>query len=256
MHTYLESYGFDFVNFENKDTVVADANYVKGNKVKELTLKIFYGGLGDHLTYSPLPRIAKQVYGYDKVYISNHSNYNNPATKKLVWEHNPFVDGFNNSDSDYPKFGSVPIDKNMLDVTADFFNLSSDARFLEPEIYYKPKILYEYQNAIIFEPNTGNAYGIPTVDQVKSYFVNKNLTYQMKSLKGHYPQLAKILTTRSLRHFCDIIFSCKRFYCFTSGVATLSAALGKSTTVLYANDVTPINPMFHHSKLHTYERLG
>lgn len=221
--------------------------------MKELTIKIFYGGLGDHLLHSPLPRIAKQIHGFDKVFISNLSNYNNPVTKKLVWENNPFVDGFNNEDSDYPKFGSIPNDKNILDVVADFFKLSSDARFLEPEIYYKPKVLSKYQNAIIFEPNHSNAYGIPSIKQIKSYFVNIGLTHQMKSLKGHYPQLAEMLITKSLNHFCDIICSCKEFYCFTSGAATLAAALSKPTTVLF---VDGINPMFHHSKLHTYERLG
>ena len=135
VNTYLESCGFEFINFENKGTATADANYVKGNKVTEITLKIFYGGLGDHLLYSPFPRIAKQIYGFDKVFISNHSNYNNPATKKLVWKHNPFVDDFGDGDSDYPKFGKVLDGKNILDTVADFFGLSSDTRFLEKPLF-------------------------------------------------------------------------------------------------------------------------
>ena len=220
--------------------------------MKELTIKIFYGGLGDHLLHSPLPRLAKEMHGFDKVFITNHSNYNNPVTKKLVWGYNPFVDGFNNGDSDYPKFGSVPDGFNILDVTAMFFNLHSNTKFLEPEIYYKPKILQKYQNAIIFEPNCNSAYGIPSLEQVESYFSNISLTHQMKSLKGKYPQLAEILEASSLENFCDIIFSCKEFYCFTSGVATLTAAIRKSSTVLFTDG---INPMFHHSKLHNYIHL-
>jgi len=61
------------------------------------------------------------------------------------------------------------------------------------------------------------------------------------------------LTAFGLEQLCDFIYSCKEFYCFTSGVATLAAALGKPATVLY---VEGINPMFHHSKLHSFVRLG
>ncbi len=52
--------------------------------MKELLIKIRWGGLGDHLFHSHLPRLAKEVYGYDKVWVSQRSNYNHPNTKRLV----------------------------------------------------------------------------------------------------------------------------------------------------------------------------
>ena len=61
---------------------------------KKLIIEIRKGGLGDHLFYSHLPRIAKETGAFDSVYISNHSFFRNEDYKKLIWESNPFVDGF------------------------------------------------------------------------------------------------------------------------------------------------------------------
>ncbi|GAF92297.1 unnamed protein product, partial [marine sediment metagenome] len=62
-----------------------------------------------------------------------------------------------------------------------------------------------------------------------------------------------VIDAKPLEDFCDVIASCKAFFCFTSGCATLAAALGKPSTVLY---IYGGFPMFHHSKLHTYTRIG
>ena len=61
---------------------------------RRLILQIKFGGLGDHLFYSHLPRIAKQSGECTGVYISNHSSFRSPEYKELIWKLNPFVDGF------------------------------------------------------------------------------------------------------------------------------------------------------------------
>ena len=52
---------------------------------KTLIIEIQKGGLGDHLFYSHLPRIAKQTYAFDVVLISNKSQFRNQDYKKLIW---------------------------------------------------------------------------------------------------------------------------------------------------------------------------
>ena len=232
---------------------------------KELVIKIKWGALGDHLCYSPIPRVAKETFGYDKVYISNFSDYINPNTKRLVWELNPFVDGFVDVDKPHPTFSEVPDGWNILDAVVQFCGLPDDGiRFREPEIYYKPKILPKYSNAVIFEPNHGNQRGIPLRQNVDAYFktLPVPITHQMIELRGtrNYDKSMKIVgmphfKAHDLEHFCDIIFSCKAFYCFTSGVLSLAAALGKPAVVMYRDQSDGILPMFHHSKLHTYVKL-
>ena len=58
--------------------------------MEQLIIKIKHGGLGDHLFYSHIPRIAKESGKYNKVFISNQSDFRNKDYKKLVWEFNKF----------------------------------------------------------------------------------------------------------------------------------------------------------------------
>src|SRR5262245_36345995 len=61
---------------------------------KQIILQIGHGGLGDNLFLSHIPQIAKEVSGVRKVFISTHSVFREDAYKSLIWESNPFVDGF------------------------------------------------------------------------------------------------------------------------------------------------------------------
>jgi len=224
--------------------------------MKELIIKVFWGGLGDHLLYSPVPRLAKQIHGYDKVFISNHSDYRNLNTKKLVWEYNPFVDGFSDKDAPYANFSTVEKGKNLLDAIVDFFNFPDDGiRFREPELYYKPKIISELKDAVVYDPNYISSMKHPSSKVVNEYFKTNSITitHQMKCLFnnssiGGLPEM----TADSLEHFCDIIFSCRMLFCFVSGTATLASAIGKKAKVFFDEGT---NSMFLHSKLNSYIKL-
>ena len=227
--------------------------------MKELVIKIKYGGLGDHLLYSPIPRISKQIHGYKKVYISNFSDYRNPKTKELVWQNNPFVDGFVDVDAPIPTFSVVENGKNILDTLADFVGLPDDGiRFREPEIYYIPKKIEYLKDSVIYDPNFLSKVKHPNASKVMKYFLDNNIRidYQMKLLPNYsshsYISDLETLSSNGLEIFCDIIYSCKIFYCLTSGSATLAASIGKSSVVLYEAGV---NSMFHHSKLHEYVQI-
>lgn len=223
--------------------------------MKELIIKIKYGGLGDHLLFSPVPRIAKDN-GYDKVLISYHSEYRYVDTKRFVWEMNPFVDGFSNEDRDYPFFGGIEEGMNILDKVMLFFGLDDGKRFREPEVYYKPNMLPEYCHSVLYDPNFGTPVGHPSRDSVVEYFKNNHIhvTHQLRPREySKTNDCCDFICTKDVFHFADILYSCKKIYCLTTGTATLAAALGKSVTVLYTS---AINTMFHHSRLHTYHLLS
>lgn len=52
-----------------------------------------YGGLGDHLFYSALPRLLKERGLANEVYISDQSNFRNSAIFDLIWKGNPHLNG-------------------------------------------------------------------------------------------------------------------------------------------------------------------
>jgi len=224
--------------------------------MRNLIIKNPWGGLGDHLFMSHLPRAAKESGEFDKVFISKLSIYLNPETKHLVWELNPHVDGFTDEDMIYPMFGEVPEGKNILDVVSDFYRVPIlGGCFQEPEIYYKPKCIPELKDAVILDYNSFSGKGIPSSESIKAYFksVGVGITHQMSPLHPKYENFNYTkVKANGLENLCDIIYSCKAFFSMLTGSTTLAAAIRKPTTVLYIDGALP---MFRHSKLHTYIHL-
>ena len=223
--------------------------------MKEFVFRVNYFGLGDHLFYSHLPRIAKQVHKYKKVFISKYSAFGDRQIKELVWDMNPFFDDI--SSKQIPKLftENVTKEENILDRAMLKYGLDDGLRFHEPEIYYMSKIIPELKDAVIFDPNFRTDVGHPSVDMIQTYFKQHNIqiTHEMKLRENNRTiNCKRKITTKNLKHFCDIIVSCKSMVCFQTGTAPLAAALRKSVTVLHTEDGLSI---FEHSKLHNYITL-
>ncbi len=225
---------------------------------KTLTLFIPNAGLGDHLFYSHIPRIAKETGVYRRVLISNESNFRNKAYKKLVWELNPYIDGFVDRPGKSAEGIFVPSDNyNILDNKMLSFGLDDGKRMHDPELYYKPKIISGFESASVYDPNYITSAGFVSAFKVSGYFKKHVIIpdFQMRILgKRAVPILSfgAFLGAASIWDFVDILSSVKEIYCLVTGTATLAAAIGKKAHVFY----TPSqDPMFRHSSLHTYISL-
>lgn len=226
-----------------------------------LILDIPYAGLGDHLFHSHLPEIAKKDFQYDRVFISNKSNYRHDDYRKLVWEQNPFVDGFTDetgvSCNIEKLLESTDKENNLLDRIMQFYQLDNHTRFNEPKIYYKPKFVSTY-NFNVYDPNYLSWVGNIDKLDAMSFFRQKKIKFdKIMTLRGekHLFKATKkteFLTTETLFDFCDLIHSSKKLYCLTSGTATIAAGLGVSAIVFYGPKQ---HVGFQHSKLHQYVLL-
>jgi hypothetical protein len=226
----------------------------------ELIIEIKYSGLGDHLFHSHLPRIAKETKRYDKVYISNHSLFGHPDYKTLIWDLNPFVDGFTDLHGVSCDIGhlvkrvSRTSEKNLLDEIMLFYGLDNDLTWNQPEVYYKPRFREEY-NFTIYDPNFVSWIGNVIDEDAAIFFRKKNIRFdyvmKLRNKKVLFipDSKTRFIETPTLQDFCDLIFSCKRLYCLTSGTATLAAALKKTATVFYG---TQQEDGFKHNKKHEY----
>jgi hypothetical protein len=225
--------------------------------MKTIILKVGWCGLGDHLLLSPLPRIAKQVHQYDKVFITNHSDFSRDSQiKKLVWEMNPYVDGFCDEDSEWPRLGGIGEGQNVTDKIMINYGLDDGLRFHNPEIYYKPKFIPELKDAIIYDPNYCTNARHPSAQMIDRYFKQNNIvvTHQMRLFNKSLPiDCERELCDTSLFHFCDMIYSCKALYCLNTGTHLLSASMGKPTVVLCGPDCK--QRFLGNIKLHTYVKL-
>ncbi len=228
--------------------------------MEKLIIKIKYGGLGDHLFYSHIPRIAKESGKYSEVFISNKSDFRNEELKDLIWKNNPYVDGF--SDADGTNIETITIDAgeeaNLLDKIMLGFGLDDSKRFHDPEIYYKPKLIPELSGKTLYDPNYISNAGFGIGFKIKNFF-KKNPThidYQMVIRKGHSIPIfnfKEFLQCESIFDFIDTLYSVENIYCLATGTATLASAIGKKAHVFYTDN---INPIFRHSKLNDYIKLG
>jgi hypothetical protein len=219
---------------------------------RTFVIKIKYGGLGDHLFYSHLPRIAKSVMGYDRVLVSNLSEYRSADYRNLVWERNPFVDGFCDKDAAYPIFARVPPGMNLLDKIMIETGLDDGRRFHEPEIFYRPKLRADLTKALVFDPNFVSNVGAISNSKLNHYLKGSGgIDFQMRARAKSFgtQKDVPILDTMDIFQYCDIIASCKSFFCLNSGGAVLAAALGKPAVVFYGYGQLK---MFRHSGLHQY----
>ena len=222
----------------------------------EFVILVKHGGLGDHLFFSHLPRIAKTSGGFDRVLISKCSEFRHPSYAKLVWELNPYVDGFTDEAAPYPEFEVIAPGMNLLDRLMLERGLDDGKRFHEPEVHYRPKRLAFLKDKTVFDPNFVSGVGDVSQKLLEDFFSAEGTPdYQLKpGQRSCALSSAKAeLTTKSLFHYCDIIHSCGRFYCLASGGATLAAALGKPATVFFGRGQ---KDMFHHSKLHRYVNIS
>jgi len=234
-----------------------------------LIIEIPYYGLGDHLFHSHLPRIAKETGRYSKVLISEKSLFRQADTRRIVWELNPFVDGFIDIEGvscDVSRLVKIVSDgmmnqvnstTNLLDEIMLQYGLDDKSRWHDPEIYYKPKFIKNFQKSV-FDPNFFSYVGEVNIADMNYYLKKNNLHFDkvMKSISPrplhNYNSKTKYISTPSLGSFCDLIFSCNKLYCLTSGTATLAAALNKPATVFWGENQ---HLGFQHSKLHNYIKI-
>jgi hypothetical protein len=239
-----------FMAFSNKAEITPLCASMKMSK--SFIIKVRYGGLGDHLFWSHLPRIAKTYGGYQYVYISNQSVYRYNDYRKLIWEMNPYVDGFCDEDGPDPNFAGIPPDANILDMLMIFMGLDDGKRFHEPEIFYKPKLRKELAEARIFDPNyLSNAGAVSNRTLLRYLKESGGVDYQMRVRDRSFgvQREIPILNSANVFEYCDIIASCRDFLCLTSGGATLAAALGQRSIVFYGYGQ---NADHRHSRLHQY----
>lgn len=241
------------VTILNLPNILSSLTHFKKNV---LVIEVPYGGLGDHLFFSHIPRIAKATKGYDKVYISKVSPIRRSEHMDFIWGKNPYVDGFTSMPGQVYR-GSQLDQMNILDQVMLFYGLDDGVRFHEPEIYYKPKILDEYVGKVIFDPNfVTKLNDTLTLARVTKYLKDNNIKVDMQfKPRGDCSPLMGCeyyIEDKSFEEFCNIIYSCKEIYSYATGTAVLAAALGKSGNVFFHDEV---KKEFLFSKLNKYINL-
>lgn len=208
---------------------------------RKLILEITAPGLGDHLFFSPIPRLAKKYNVYDEIYISDFSNFsrNEGIYKKIIWEANPYIDGFLSDRGIIPP----PIDYikikdfNIIDNYLNYFGIPAGKNNL-PELYHQFNFIKKLEDKNIYDPNCISYWVADNLnkDIILNFFNKNNITiYAQFPIKYNgilLPDIPVIDYKNNFINWCDCVFSCKNFYCMFSGSSNLRAAMKKPANVL------------------------
>ena len=271
-HSYLNKYKLTLKNKKTYYTnniniyssshinnVTAEENRF-GNKT--LIIHIPYGGLGDHLLYSHIPRVAKESGIYKKVFLSKKSQIRNPNHLKYIWEKNPYFDGLSELENlhDYNSVQISNFDEskgNILDQIMLSYGIDDNRRWHEPELYFDVPIFPELKGKTIYDPNFISYSGGLSSLKIEKYFKSQGIIIDFQFVARSNLALPVLnfeqsIQDSSFEEFCGIIVSCERIISLTTGTATLAAALRKSAIVIYGNN---IQSYFLHSKNHKYIKI-
>jgi hypothetical protein len=207
-----------------------------------------WGGLGDNLQLSTIPRRFFEKFGYKGVYISNkdRQKFRNEEIKKLVWEMNPYIAGF----TDEP--GANIVDDGLLrfDGETKWIPLMEKIYQFDgpysrrPEIYYIPKKpLIDVSDKIIVdltssvENNTMDKIHYRT--KIRNFFqslnekifivdlanIKKTSTFIDYTSDIISDKLIEKIQVNNIFEYCDIIKHCKQYICGFSGSLSLAASI-------------------------------
>ena len=193
------------------------------------------GGLGDQLWHTPLPRIAKESGCYSRVLLSKQSFYRHPGMKEVLWDSNPFIDGLVDEDGLSFVNQSIDSDKNVLDQIVKSALITTSVRGLEPEVHDDFPPVDGLQGKTLYDPNFITEAGNLNSESVSNYLAMHAIKVdaQFAPRWRAYPLAGTaVLPTGDLHWFCRAIKHASRVVCFTTGTATLAAALGCPCLVL------------------------
>ncbi len=211
--------------------------------MRKYIFQVEYGGLGDHLFYSPLPRLLKEYGIADKVYLSNQSRIRGRETYDLVWKTNPYLDGRSDEMPNITKNLSSSVNK-IINVALAQHGIILDSE-INPEIYFIEDVDQRYISNHYIDLNYTSYTGAFTLlDALKILKNNPHLVMVNPSPNLTRWARNQHIRTTSLKEYATLIKSAASFSALASGGATLSLALGRPCTMYYGYGH---NQLFRHS---------
>ena len=210
-----------------------------------------WGGLGDNLQVSTIPRRFFEKFGYNGVYISNSTPWRNDEIKKLVWDNNPYIAGYtdkkaiNIADSGLIRYDGITHWIANMEKIYGF-----DAPYGKvPEIYYSfnDNDTFNVKNKIIVDITSSNENN--TMDKLyhrqkmKTYFdrledqitiVKFNNLKDNKTFTDYTKEIinkpVEYIEVNNINDYCEIIRNCKKYICSFSGNHCLAASIRDNLT--------------------------
>jgi len=209
--------------------VAHDFNSDLWNKV--IIISQPWGGLGDNLQYTTLPKLYSEK-GY-KVYISNENECRNNEIYDIVWGLNPYVKGKIDEPPNTGACVSLEWKTDSFIKNIELSHYLENGSYSYPIIYYSPKKIDSLENTII--------YDITAISSLYTdEFIHKSFTKIFEKYPNHdrkkvvFKHIANrempdfytnIIEVNSIYDYCDILYSCNVYVCLFSGGSVLASTI-------------------------------
>lgn len=221
--------------------------------MKEYIIDIEYGGLGDNLFFTPLPRLLKEKDPKCSVLLKKSSNIRSSQIIELIWMTNPYLDGITEKQSlikiSKPNSSS---ERNIVSQIVNNF-VTVDEKNLNPEIYFELKNIDYWKDKTVVDLNYVSFIGAISKIKINDFLKKETNIVFINKPKWVWENSFPSIKPSNLKEYSNIIYSSNRFICFTSGGATLASAIGKKAICIYGFGQ---NKIFHHSTIHEYIELS
>ena len=195
----------------------------------------FFGGMGDSLEHSHLPRRFSEQG--DEVYLSSRAQFRNTQIKKLVWDMNPFIKGLSD---DEPNAGDAAVSYRndglgFMSNWESVHGLKPETKY--PEVYYRPKTLSSLQDKTLVDLSCVSLSPDYNKDQLleiaKSYPNYMSMLFVSNISDGHFDLNDNLngYVIHNIFDYCDAIYSCKKFVCLFAGGNALASALQRTKKI-------------------------
>ncbi len=197
----------------------------------EIILEQPWGGLGDNLQFSTLPKLFASL-GHT-VYISRNNKYRNTETHDFVWGRNPYVSGC----SDKPaNAGACRGFQKITDNSMKNMELThglAHGTDKYPVVYYIPKKIPELEGCLLYDMTSiSTAYSDEYIHRNFQEIFDKYPTLPRKKVvfskiaNRATPDLGTdVLEISSLEEYADAIHSCQVHVSVCSGSMVLASAI-------------------------------
>lgn len=207
---------------------------------KEIVIYQEWGGLGDNLAHTTIPRLCRD-YGY-KCYLSKHNKFNTEDIYNLLYKDCEYIDGW----SDVINSGWIngytqkkePGWNHLRHIQLGYG--FDTAPYLYPFINYTPKLIDQLQDKTLIDLSGDHCYRYfpnlfnkDNLTKIYSKLIEiENINHPILVTKDNYnsfcdaeidiPDEHKIY---SLFDYCDALYSCNRFIAIDSGQANLACGI-------------------------------
>jgi len=211
--------------------------------MSEVILKAYFGGLGDSLQFSTLPEEFYEQQGRE-TYIQDGANFRNKEIYDLVWGMNPYVKGIKSGQWNAGDTPEIKVENHTGNWISNWEYLHGlEPKNIRPKIYYEPKKLPEFDDAILVDlssitinhNNTGYGYDLKEVEKTFSelkekYKGKRFIAVKFKSeisgdINQYVPECDNTIELESIFHYCDLMNSSFGICCFYSGSMVLASAV-------------------------------